>query len=328
MNRFDLFQNAIKDAKNVLIVTHANPDADGIGSQIALAEALTIIKINCYCLHEDHLLQRYRYLDPHGLITTYKKYLKDHSSLKIDLTIVADTNSLDRLDRNIRNIAINSKNILFIDHHPCAKELQALHCIDISAAATGEVVGHLINDLNIPFTKEMSLALYTSIMCDTSSFRYPTVTGKTHRLIAKLMDVGVVTPYAYNKIYGAKKIEHMRLLGDVLKNSQITHNGEIAWLTITQDDIKKYNIEHDDTHAFINHLLILKNVKVALMFKELEGYVKISFRSPGEIDVGAIAQALGGGGHNFSAATTLKGDLDQIIEDIVERVSWMLSQLR
>lgn len=230
-----------------------------------------------------------------------------------------------RIGQSMKQLVFKSKNLLFIDHHPCAKELAAIHCIDTNKAATGELVGDLIEGLGINFTKEMALPLYTAILIDTSSFRYPTVSANTHLIISKLLETGIKPPFAYNMIYGTKNISHIQCLGLILNESKTNKANTIAWLAIRLSHMKKYEVDSEDTHAFINHLLILSNIKVACMFRELEhNKVKVSFRSIDGTDVGAMAQAIGGGGHNHSAATILEGDLDDVLKNTVEKLDLML----
>ncbi|WP_372652385.1 bifunctional oligoribonuclease/PAP phosphatase NrnA [Halobacteriovorax sp.] len=319
-----IFEEHIKNAQTIVITTHIFPDADGIGSQIALCMALQKLGKNAICVNEKKLFDRYKYLDPLDVIISYDEYLEKPFK-EIDLFIVADTNSLPRIGKNTQELVMSSKDLLFIDHHPCAKELEAIHCIDTSMAATGELVGNLILGLGVEFTKEMSLALYTAILIDTSSFRYPTVSGNTHRLIAKLMDAGVRPPEAFNQINGTKKIDYMRLIGEVLTSAQTNETEEVAWITLDEEMIEKHQSDAEDTHGFINHLLILDNIKVACMFRENGTSVKLSMRSAcTNIDVGIMAQALGGGGHNHSAATVLEGKMEDIVKSSVVKIQKMI----
>jgi phosphoesterase RecJ-like protein len=327
MRMINLFKSLTEKAKNIIITTHIQPDADGIGSEIALCLALKEIGKNAICVNEEPLLDRYRYLDPIDCVISYDDYVKRRESgpkEAIDLFIVADTNTLSRIGNNLQGLVPNAKNLLFIDHHPAPKELAAIHCIDTNMAATGELVGNLIESLGVSFTKEMAYPLYTSILIDTSSFRYPTVTGNTHRLIAKLMDTGVEPPEAYNKIYGTKKITYMQMLGVVLSSAQSTKDGRVAWLSLTEESLEKFDVDTEDTHGLVNHLLILDNIKVACMFRQVGSMVKISFRSAGDIDVGVMAQALGGGGHDHSAATLIEGEIQDVIKDTVKKLELML----
>ncbi len=320
------FLKSIEQAQNIIITTHIYPDADGIGSEVALCLALKSIGKNVICVNEEKLNERYRYLDPDDVV---KSYEEAHEQIdKIDLLIVTDTNSLPRIGSRVQELVLKSSSLLFIDHHPCPRELAAIHCIDINKAATGELVADLINALGIEFDQKMALALYTSIIIDTSSFRYPTVTANTHKVISQLLEAGVRPPQAFNRINGTKKVSYMKLLGEVLTSAQTTEDEEVAWISLTEDRIEDFKCDVEDVHGFINHLLILDNIKVALMFRQIENKVKISFRSADQtIDVGIMAQALGGGGHNHSAATVVEGKLEKVISDTVEKVQAMLEPL-
>lgn len=324
MNIIERFHYCTKNAENIVISTHIIPDADGIGSEIALCLAMRAQGKNAICVNEEPLLERYKYLDPEDVVISREDYLSFYPDAEIDLFIVTDTNSLDRIGEGMKAIAKKAPGLLFIDHHPCPKEVMENNCIDTSKAATGELAGELIQSLGVPLNREMALPLYTAILIDTSSFRYPTVTGNTHRLIGSLMDTGVRPPHAYNMIYGTKKISYMKLLGKVLASAHTTKDEKVAWLTLTEDLLTKFHVDSEDTLAFINHLLVLDNIKVAIMFREMGPEIKVSLRSIGTVDVGVMARALGGGGHDHSAAAIIKGELDAVIKSTVEKLHDML----
>lgn len=326
MNITERFQAATKNAVNIVISTHILPDADGIGSEIALCLAMRAMGKNSICVNEEPLLERYKYLDPEDVVISRADYISFYPEAEIDLFIVTDTNSLERIGDGMKAIAQKAPNLLFIDHHPCPKEVMDGNCIDTSKAATGELAGELIQSLGVALNREMALPLYTAILIDTSSFRYPTVTGNTHRLIGSLMDTGVRPPHAYNMIYGTKKLTYMKLLGKVLASAHTTKDEKVAWLTLTEDLLSKFHVDTEDTLAFINHLLVLDNIKVAIMFREMgpTAEVKVSLRSIGTVDVGIMARALGGGGHDHSAAAVIKGSLDTVIKNTVDKLHEML----
>jgi len=326
----DKFLKAISGKKNIVISTHSFPDADGIGSQISLCLALREKGIQTICCNDEKLLDRYKYLDPRDVVHSVEE-MPEIFPQTPDLVIVVDTNTIKRTGKNfIQYYQQFECDILYIDHHPCREAGGEEHCINTKAAATGQLVGELISDaLKIPLTQEMALPLYTAILIDTSSFRYPTVTAATHELIAKLMATGIKSPEAYNGIYGTKKLQHMHLLGKVLSSANSTYNEEIAWIILKKDELAHYDVDIEDTHAFINNLLILDNVKVACMFRDDGDQVKISMRSSGEDDVGEIAIALGGGGHSHSAATiimkTETETLENIVSDVISRIEVILN---
>lgn len=324
MNITERFKFLTKKAQNIVITTHIFPDADGIGSEIALCLAMRAMGKNAICVNQEPLLERYKYLDPQDVIISLEEYNSFYPDVDVDFFIVTDTNSLERIGEGVKEIAKNVSNVLFIDHHPCSKEIMSNHCIDTTKAATGELAGDLIKSLDIEFTREMALPLYTAVLIDTSSFRYPTVTGNTHRLIGSLMDTGLRPPHAYNMIYGTKKITFMKLLGKVLASAHTTKDEKIAWLTLSEDMLEKFHVDTEDTHAFINHLLVLDNIKVAAMFKQMGNQIKVSLRSVGNVDVGIMARALGGGGHDHSAATVIEGNMETVVKSTIEKLQELL----
>ncbi len=316
------FKKAIQTAQRIVLTTHIHPDADGLGAMLALTEALKQLGKDVQCVCEGAMPERYHYLDPQKLIKAASKNL---SFKDIDLVIVTDTNSLERTGPRLNELAREAKNILFVDHHPCPKELQLLHCIDTKCAATSELVGFLINSIGINIDPSMALSLYTGLLIDTSSFRYPRVTGNTHRLAGQLLDTGISPPFAYNQIYGTKSINHLRLLGKILSHSCVTASGKVGWISLDLKMILHFQADIEDTHAFINHLLILTKLEVACMFRELEdGKIKISMRSSGSVDVGAMAQALGGGGHDHSSAAIVDGKLKEVTRSVIKKIELML----
>jgi bifunctional oligoribonuclease and PAP phosphatase NrnA len=328
MEKFEKFTSAIKNAQNIVITTHLIPDADGIGSEISLCLALRKIGKQAICCNEEELLERYRYLDPGNTVIGLQR-INTYLTSKPDLIIVVDTNTIFRTGANFLQWAedLNCP-ILYIDHHPCTQATLDDHCIDTKAAATGQLVGELIEKMGVEFDQQIALPLYTAILIDTSSFRYPTVTAKTHELIAKLMATGINPPEAYNGIYGTKNIQHLHMLGQVLMSTHCNESEQIAWIVLDRKDLEKFKIDIEDTHAFINHLLILDKIKVACMFRDDGPRLKVSLRSSGDYDVGLIATALGGGGHSHSAATLIVKNksmtVDQIIQETISKIESLL----
>ena len=320
-----IFKKQIEAATNILITTHIHPDADGIGSEISLCMALRAAGKNAICVNARKLSPRYHCLDIDSVVISREEFERTHPDFKIDLFIVTDTNSLERIGPTMHLLAEKADELLFIDHHPCPPELKAIHCIDTEAAATGELICHLIESLNIPLDRKLALPLYTSILIDTNSFRYPTVTAETHRTIAKLLETGVDIAAAYNNIYSVENIRHIRMLGEILTSAQCNQQGNIAWLTLVETDLKKFNVASEDTLGFINHLLILENIQIACMFSQFQNTIKVSLRSRGNVNVGIMAQALGGGGHNHAAATILKhNDMNRAVRETLEKLEAML----
>lgn len=321
MKKSDLLKRLTKKGGNVVITTHIFPDADGIGSEIALCLALRQKGVNAICVNEDRLEDRYLYLDRKKVVQGFNR-LKKNSKKNWDLLIVVDTNSLNRIGPKMKSLAQRMDDIIFIDHHPIEeKKFNSKNIfLEVDKCATGEVVGNLIQDMGVKFSYDIAICLYTAILIDTSSFRYPKVSEKTHKLLAKLLKSGVNPPVAYNLIYGTKKLSHMKLLGKILYSIESTKDQSVAWITVKESDLKKYQTKAENTNSFINNLLVLENLKVACLFRESKGKIKVSLRSHESIDVGSIAEELGGGGHGHSAGLILKGDLSSVVKKVIRKI--------
>lgn len=330
MTILDTFKSRIQVAERILITTHEIPDADGIGSEISLCLALREYGKQCYCVNEEPLLDRYHYLDKDKVVYGLKDFKSLYPDFKPDLMIVVDTNTKLRVGTQLCEY-IGETPVLYIDHHPCRGRDLSEHCIDVTAAATGQLVGEMIDHIGIKFSKKMALPIYTAIIIDTSSFRYPTVSSSTHKLVSKLMDTGINPPEAYNGIYGTKRVHHMHLLASILNTASTNKEETIAWMLMKKDDLDRFAGDVEDTHAFINNLLVLNNIKVACMFRDDGDHIKMSLRSSGEYDVGTIAVALGGGGHSHSAATILTKapgeNTDEVIARAVSKVEEVLKTM-
>ena len=319
------FTQKLEHAQNIVITTHIYPDADGLGSQIALFEALKSLGKNCYAVNEEGLPSRFTYLDPDQSVEHYSHFKKNRPT-QIDLLIVVDTHELS-MTGLVKEVASQANEILFIDHHPDGKYLSKDHCMDSSYSATGEIIAEIIESLTIPFTRSMGFALYTAILIDTSSFRYPNVTSRTHYYLAKFLETGFKPYEAYALAYGTKKISYLHLLGSILSSAQISENGKIAWLVIDSKNLQSYDSKLEDTYSIINHLLILEEIQIGCMFRIDEGNIKMSLRSKGTLDVGIIAQKFGGGGHLHSAAARIPSnqvDPHKQITEIVKNIQNLL----
>jgi len=319
------FKSLISKAKIIVITTHVGPDADGIGSQIALALALRQLGKQVYCINEEDLQSRYKYLDKKNVVRGSNDFQRKKIK-KIDLFIVVDANSIDRIGDNLKELSQKSVDLLFIDHHPTSEEFIALHCIDTSSAATGEIIAKLIKEMKISFSFEMALALYTSIIINTSSFQYYTISSSTHHTVSTLLETGISPPLAMKEIYGQTDINFYHFLGKVLSKTKTSKSNKLIYVEISSKELQAYNIDPEDTHGIINQLISYKPAEIICMFREIDKAVtKVSFRSMGKINVGSIAQALGGGGHSHSAATIINLPLKKCISHVLDKVEFILN---
>ncbi len=310
----------IKRASRIMISTHKHLDGDGLGSELALYHALKKIQKDVRILNLDQVPSRYTFLNT-------KKYLQAYQSepsplQKTDLALIVDTNDSRLLGDLFTKMEELCENILFIDHHLPVKNGPSPtegSYIDVNAASTGEMVFHLIKELNIPLDKDIARALYASIIFDTQFFRYIRNSAESHRIAVELLEYEKQPMEVSQNIFGNYTVNKLKFLSKVLGSVEYSNNQRSAFLTIKQEDILGHELTYDDSLDVIDMVMNVKSLEVAVLFLEMEDKrrYKISLRSKGKINVSTIADDLGGGGHFYSSGAFVEGDVASIKSQII-----------
>lgn len=318
--QFETFRTIIESHTRFVLTTHVNPDGDGLGTEVALADYLqkqgkqaTIL--NCSATPDNYLFLAKLYpilqFDP----SAHTEIIEN-----AEVIIVLDTNQLDRL-MTMKSFLLSSQAVkVCIDHHLEPTEFADLYILDESSTSTGEIVYRLMNYLTgRSIDRETAISLYTAIMTDTGSFRYPKTDPETHKIVAQLIQTGADPVAIYEHVYERGSINRVRLLGLALANMQITHDGKLAYLVLTNEMFDVTDTTEDDAEAFVPFTLTIDGVQIGLMFSEMDGVVKVSFRSKGDIWINELAKEFGGNGHkNAAGARFPHAQLDEIVAQVVE----------
>jgi len=318
---FSAFRDVVDKNRKFVLTTHVSPDGDGIGSELALASFLKQRGKDANVINHSPTPPNYAFLDPGGLIEAFDR--KKHSPLlsEADVIIVLDTNHPDRLV-SMKDAFVQSKAYkICIDHHLDPADFADLYLIDEPSTATGEIVYRLLMSIHSDaITKEVATYLYTAIMTDTGSFRYPKTDSEVHRIIAHLIEQGADPVSIYENVYDRSSLGRLRLLGRALANLQVVHGGRVAYLIITQQMMSESGANESDTDLFVTYAMSVEGVKIGMMFTELNGGVKINFRSKGDIPINNLAKEFGGNGHkNAAGARLADARLSEILSKVVER---------
>jgi len=295
---FQLLKKIIEENSSFLITTHVNPDADAIGSEIALYKVLKKLGKKAHIINHSQTPYYLQFLDP-GYIT--KKFNPDNDKKyfeESDVLIGMDFNRLNRL-ASMEKVFSESKKIkISIDHHQDSEEFVDHYFDDDKYAATGHIIYDFIEQTGIvELDYEIAYQLYAAIMTDTGSFRFERTTAELHRVVANLLDVGVNPVEVYDKVYDQCKISKIKLLGRALDSIKLIGKNRIGYMCLTKKDIEEFNASESDTDGFVNYTLSIEKVVVGMLFIELKRGFKISFRSKGNIPVDKLAAQFGGGGH-------------------------------
>lgn len=318
---FASFQRIIEHSKRFVLTTHINPDGDGLGCEIALAAFLNERGKTVAVINHSATPYYYQFLDPQNVIQQFNPNHHSSTLKHADCIVVLDTNSPSRLASMQSVVLDSSATTVCIDHHVDKVEFADLYILDEFSAATGSIVYRLLQFLGVQhFSPEMATGLYTAIMTDTGSFRFPKTDPTTHRQVAHLIECGADPVSIYQHIYEQGSAGRLQLLGKVLSTLRTEANGTIACLVVTEEMFRETGTSEVDTDNMINYTLSLKGVQIGLMLTEIEGAVKIGFRSKGDIGIHKLAQEFGGNGHkNAAGARVANGSIAELLPRVLER---------
>lgn len=307
----------INNAKKILLITHVNPDGDTLGSAVAMkrfigdrADILLQVK------KEAGIPYAYKFLFK-NIKPVYPSELKDDYNLIIAL----DTASIDRIVEYQREIFDKSDNTINIDHHKTNKGYGKINYIKGGYSSTGEVLFDLFTENNIRITKDMAEALFAAILTDTGCFKYESVTKDTFIAVSKLMETGIDTSDIARKCYENKPKNMIIFQSDVVSHSKFCFDGKVVYTIITDEIMKKYNVNNEHTEGIAETLRSISSVDVSIVLKENEQKAtKASLRSK-TIDLTQVVEKFNGGGHKMAAGCTIKKPAKEAVELILDEIA-------
>lgn len=301
---FEKLKNIIINNSSFLLTTHVNPDADAIGSEIALYQLLKKLKKEIIILNHSETPYNLNFLDTDNVILKFIPEEHSQYLINCDVLVALDFNRADRLV-SMKDAFSNSPKLkICIDHHQ-DPELFADHFfLDTEYSATSEIIFDFIKKTGITvIDKSIAYPIYAGIMTDTGSFRFERTTPELHLKISELLEYDLIPGEVYDKIYDQSKFSKIKLLGKALSSIKLTPDKQIAYMSLTQSDFNDVNGIESDTDGFVNHSLSIEKVRLGILFIELKNGFKVSFRSKGTLPVNKLAGEFGGGGHINAAGT-------------------------
>ncbi len=304
---FKELASILKNNNSFLITTHVNPDADAIGSEIALYNVLLSLNKKVCIINHSETPYNLKFLDKDNIIEKFNPDKNSKLLSTADVLVCVDFNRANRVVSMEKYFRESNKLKICIDHHQNPENFVDSLFIDPSYSSTGEIIYDLVEKTKLTkFSLSIANPLYAAIMTDTGSFRFDRTTPKIHRIAAKLLELGVNPTEVYDKIYDQSKFSKIRLLGAAL-NSLVLEGGKnkIGYMILTRKLFKETKALESDTDGFVNYALSVEGVKIGLIFIELNNGFKVSFRSKGNIPVNKLAEEFGGGGHTNAAGSRL-----------------------
>ena len=303
--------NVIKQNQRFLLTTHIRPDADGLGSLLALAEALQSRGKEVRRMVASSWPPRYDFLDPQKTIERFT--LPGDIEPSPDVVVILDTATWNQLGDFATLLPRLPAVKIVIDHHVSWDEMGALRFTDTSAEATGRLVHEVIAALGIPLTPSMAHHLFAAVATDTGWFRHSNTTAATFGLAEKLVAAGARPTPLYEQLYEQSTLPRMRLTGTVLSRLEVVDEGRVALTYVQRDDYHTTGANPPDTEDLVNFTRAIVGVEVGIFFMEQpRGGVKVSLRSRSRVDVAAVAKSFGGGGHRQASGAIVEGSLAEV----------------
>ena len=308
--------STLREHHRFAVLSHVRPDGDALGSQLALALSLQQLGKDVTVWNEDGLLEKYDFLPGGERLTRPPGEPQD-----FDVALALDTATQNRLGTAGEAVR-HAKTWINIDHHPSNPGYGDLVYIDPTSPATGQILFELIQSEQLPMDSAIAENLFVAISTDTGSFQYPNTTARTFEIGAELVrggvDVGRVSQLLYEN-YPRRRTE---LLRELLGTMRFEANGKIASFSLSLKVAAELGVKPEDNEGLIDHLRAIHGVIVAVFFEELaEGKVRVSMRSKNEdVDVSAICQKFGGGGHKLAAGARVRGTLAEVEQKILKAI--------
>ena len=304
--------DAIRTRRRFVLSSHVRPDGDSIGSQLAMAYALRALGKQVEVINADPA--------PPPLMAfpgVPDVRIAPHADGEFDAAIIMECGDLTRTGVS----GLERFFVVNIDHHPGNSGYGQINWFDSSAAACGEMVFDIVRALGVSLTVEMATHVYLAILTDTGSFHYSSISPRTFDICREALEAGVDPVLVARQVYDSNNMGRLKLFGAVLSAMQIDQTGRIAIIYVDHEMARAAGGTYEDTEGLVNLPLTVKEIQAAVFFKQEEGdEYRVSMRSKGTIDVGAVAKEFGGGGHKNAAGCTVTGAIETLQRLLVAKI--------
>jgi len=303
---------AIRTRQRFVLSSHSRPDGDSIGSQLSMAYALSALGKDVVVVNAD---------PAPGPLMQFPGVpdivIAPRVEGQFDAAIIMECGDLGRtgVEGLERFFVIN------IDHHPGNTSYGQINWFDASAAACAEMVYDIVRAVPAPLTRDIATHIYLAILTDTGSFHYSSISPRTFDICRECLEAGVDPVLVARNVYDSNNMGRLKLFGAVLSAMQLDETGRIAIVYVDHQMARQAGGTYEDTEGLINLPLTVKEIEAVVFFKQIEGEeYRVSMRSKGDIDIGAVAKEFGGGGHKNAAGCTVRGGIDALQKLFIEKI--------
>ena len=324
-------ESLLATPKKIAIIPHRNPDGDAMGSTLALYHFLSKNNHQATVISPNEFPDFLAWLPGSETVQIFEKDKENCTKIleQADIVFTLDFNAFHRVGEMEKVLEALNTTFIMIDHHQKPDDYASYMYSDTSFGSTCEMVYNFISFLNKKdqIDKTTGTCIYTGILTDSGSFRFPNTTGNTHRIVAELIDLGVENTTIPNLLFDNSSYHRLQLLGKALQNLKVIPEYKTSYTTLTQKELNSFNYVKGDTEGIVNYGLSIKGIQFTAIFIENadENIIKISFRSQGEFDVNEFARSyFNGGGHRNAAGGKSEVSMEETIkkfENIVHNLT-------
>jgi phosphoesterase RecJ-like protein len=302
---------AIDARRRFVLSSHSRPDGDSIGSQLAMAYALRALGKEVSVVNSDAAPEPLMSFPGVSEIEIAKQVTG-----AFDAAIIMECSDLARTGVE----GLDQYFIINIDHHPGNSAYGQINWFDAGAAACAEMVFEVVRAIGAPRSIEIATHVYLAILTDTGSFHYSGISPRTFEICRELLIDGVDPVRVARSVYDSNSMSRLRLMGAVLNGMRVDETGRLALIYLDHAMVHAAGGTYEATDGLVNIPLTVKEIQAVVFFKQTEGNeYRVSLRSKGEIDVGAVAKEFGGGGHKNAAGCTVRGDIENLRAVFVQK---------
>lgn len=320
-------KNILTPDKNIVIITHYNPDGDAIGSSLGLKHFLRQLGIEAEVIVPNDFPKFLKWMPEAKkiIIADYKRKVAGEAIYNADIIFILDFNASHRSGNLVGPWLEKARATkILIDHHQQPDDFDFVYS-DVTVPATSQMIYHFIQALEEEdqVNQDIAECLYTGIMTDTGGFRFRSTSATTHRIVANLIEKGADPAMITSNTWDTNTVSRLHLLALILGRIEVVKDGKVAVLYLKRDELKQYGFQKGDTEGFVNYGLSILGTQVSAFFMEdlYEDFIKISFRSKDKVDVNQFSRNhFNGGGHINAAGGKYFKDLEGTIEDFKEKI--------
>ncbi|MFC5702087.1 bifunctional oligoribonuclease/PAP phosphatase NrnA [Cohnella faecalis] len=308
----------IRERDDFLVVSHVQPDGDAISSTVAVGWLLDKLGKSFVMINEGPVPSRLHFLWRSSDIVTLAEGVEPET--KYRNVICVDCADYSRVGKTTAWFADDAE-LLNIDHHPTNDGFGLVNLLKFDAAATAEILYELIGHFGISLDEDVANAIYTGILTDTGGFRYSNTSPFVMAIASRLLEAGAKGQELAENLLERMSLGQMLMIQRGLARLSFSEDKRIGWLWVTNEDLEETGASNEDLEGLVNYPRNIEGVEVGILFKENgTKSVKVSLRSAGTVNVAALAQQFGGGGHVRAAGCRLTEPLPAVIEQVVEAV--------